>query len=83
MRQSSSTGLNSSYSQKHKTLRAISLQAKNTNSALMVSISPEYISAGGNRHPAAADWDTATGVLAYGTDINVALWDPAVSSDST
>ncbi|KAL8943955.1 MAG: hypothetical protein Q9216_000768 [Gyalolechia sp. 2 TL-2023] len=30
----------------------------------------------GNRHPAAADWDSTTGLLAYGSDRNVALWDP-------
>jgi len=39
----------------------------------------EYIAAGGNRHPAAADWDRETGLLAYGTDRNIALWEPAVS----
>ncbi|PGH14446.1 hypothetical protein AJ79_03089 [Helicocarpus griseus UAMH5409] len=37
----------------------------------------EYISAGGNRHPAAADWDHYSGILAFGADNNVALWDPA------
>ncbi|KAL2855526.1 6-phosphofructo-2-kinase-domain-containing protein [Aspergillus pseudoustus] len=42
----------------------------------MVSITTEYISVGGNRHPAAADWDVQTGILAYGADNNVALWDP-------
>ncbi|PYH48285.1 6PF2K-domain-containing protein [Aspergillus saccharolyticus JOP 1030-1] len=35
-----------------------------------------YISVGGNRHPAAADWDVHTGVLAFGADNNVALWNP-------
>lgn len=44
----------------------------------MVSISTEYISVGGNRHPAAADWDVQSGILAYGADNNVALWDPLV-----
>ncbi|KAE8146412.1 6PF2K-domain-containing protein [Aspergillus avenaceus] len=43
---------------------------------LMVSITTDYISVGGNRHPAAADWDVQTGVLAFGADNNVALWDP-------
>ncbi|KAL8841545.1 MAG: hypothetical protein Q9176_003166 [Flavoplaca citrina] len=42
----------------------------------MVGFRTEYIAAGGNRHPAAADWDAITGVLAYGSDINVALWKP-------
>ncbi|KAJ9361472.1 hypothetical protein DTO027B9_633 [Paecilomyces variotii] len=43
----------------------------------MVSITTEYISAGGNRHPAAADWDSQSGVLAFGADNNIALWNPA------
>ncbi|RAQ46776.1 RNA polymerase II Elongator subunit [Aspergillus flavus] len=42
----------------------------------MVSITSEYISVGGNRHPAAADWDIQSGVLAFGADNNVALWYP-------
>ncbi|KAL8791450.1 MAG: hypothetical protein Q9213_000066 [Squamulea squamosa] len=42
----------------------------------MVNFHTEYIAAGGNRHPAAADWDTITGLLAFGSDINVALWKP-------
>ncbi|KAF7591972.1 hypothetical protein BBP40_000819 [Aspergillus hancockii] len=42
----------------------------------MVSITTDYISVGGNRHPAAADWDVQSGVLAFGADNNVALWDP-------
>lgn len=32
----------------------------------------EYIAAGGNRHPAAADW--CGDVLAFGSGRNVALW---------
>ena len=44
----------------------------------MVSITSDYISVGGNRHPAAADWDVQSGVLAFGADNNVALWDPKV-----
>ncbi|KLJ12455.1 elongator complex protein 2 [Blastomyces silverae] len=36
----------------------------------------EYISVGGNRHTSAADWDENTGILAFGADNNVALWDP-------
>lgn len=37
---------------------------------------PEYVSAGGNRHPAAADWEQKTGLLAFGADRNIALWQP-------
>jgi elongator complex protein 2 len=41
----------------------------------------DYISVGGNRHPAAADWDRAkSGLLAFGADNNIALWDPLVRS---
>jgi elongator complex protein 2 len=46
----------------------------------MVSVSTDYISVGGNRHPGAADWDVQSGVLAYGADNNVALWEPLVGS---
>ncbi|KAI9746512.1 MAG: hypothetical protein M1818_000225 [Claussenomyces sp. TS43310] len=34
----------------------------------------EYIASGGNRHPSAADWYGK--FLAYGTDRNIALWEP-------
>ena len=34
----------------------------------------QYVAAGGNRHPSAADW--APGLLAFGASINVALWNP-------
>lgn len=44
----------------------------------MVAIKPEYIAVGGNRHPSAADWDAASGFLAYGAEKNVALWKPLV-----
>ena len=37
-----------------------------------------YISIGGNRHPAAADWDTSSGLVAYGAERNVATWRPLV-----
>lgn len=40
----------------------------------------EYLAAGANRHPSAADWNDE-GILAYGTDRNVALWRPQVSSN--
>ncbi|KAK2794927.1 hypothetical protein FQN52_006806 [Onygenales sp. PD_12] len=42
----------------------------------MAPITTEYVSVGGNRHPAAADWDARSGILAFGADNNVALWDP-------
>ncbi len=48
----------------------------------MVLVSTEYISVGGNRHPSAADWDADSGLLAYGTDNNAALWDPLVRLSS-
>ncbi|EKD13555.1 WD domain-containing protein [Drepanopeziza brunnea f. sp. 'multigermtubi' MB_m1] len=41
----------------------------------MAQASADYLAAGANRHPSAADWDTA-GLLAYGADRNVALWQP-------
>ncbi|KAJ5715742.1 Elongator complex protein 2 [Penicillium malachiteum] len=46
----------------------------------MASVSSKYISVGGNRHPGAADWDVQSGVLAYGADNNVALWEPLEST---
>lgn len=46
----------------------------------MDKITPEYLAAGANRHPSAADWDES-GLLAYGTDRNIALWYPGVSFD--
>lgn len=44
----------------------------------MFEFNTEYLAAGGNKHPAAADWDTASSLLAYGADNNVALWKPLV-----
>ena len=38
----------------------------------------EYVSVGGNRLPSAADWDSETGVLAFGAGRNVALAEPLV-----
>ena len=46
----------------------------------MDEVTNEYIAVGGNRHPAAAAWDAASGLLAYGADRNVALWFPLVDS---
>ncbi|KAJ8113593.1 hypothetical protein OPT61_g4311 [Boeremia exigua] len=43
----------------------------------MMNISPEFVSIGGNRNPAAADWDVnGSGILAFGADNCIALWDP-------
>lgn len=44
----------------------------------MVAFSPLYFAAGANRHPAAADWDVLSGLLAYGSDRNIAIWNPLV-----
>lgn len=44
-----------------------------------MNIVGEFISIGGNRNPAAADWDTeGSGYLAFGADNSIALWDPLV-----
>ena len=42
-----------------------------------MNVSSTFVSIGGNRNPAAADWDD--GVLAFGADNSIALWDPQVS----
>lgn len=44
----------------------------------MFEFNPHYLAAGGNKHPAAADWDPASSLFAYGADNNVALWNPLV-----
>lgn len=44
----------------------------------MVDWNIEYLAVGGNRHPSAADWDPASGLLAFGADRNVAIWSPLV-----
>lgn len=38
--------------------------------------SVDFVAAGGNRHPAAADWDSTSGILAFASDRNIALWKP-------
>lgn len=44
-----------------------------------MDIFSEFISIGGNRNPAAADWDAeGLGLLAFGADNSIALWDPSV-----
>ncbi|KAL8694520.1 MAG: hypothetical protein Q9218_000850 [Villophora microphyllina] len=42
----------------------------------MIQFQTTYIAAGGNRYPAAGDWNEATGLLAYGSGRNIALWRP-------
>lgn len=50
---------------------------------MAASVSPEFLAAGGNRHPSAADWDASgSGLLAFGSDKNVALWDPLDETDA-
>jgi elongator complex protein 2 len=45
-----------------------------------MKVSSAYISIGGNRNPAAADWDEgASQLLAFGADNSIALWDPQAS----
>ncbi|OAP56973.1 hypothetical protein AYL99_09085 [Fonsecaea erecta] len=39
-------------------------------------VQDEYLSAGANRHSAAADWSTSSGFLAFGADQNVGIWSP-------
>ncbi|KAL1649181.1 Elongator subunit elp2 [Diplodia intermedia] len=43
----------------------------------MVQVATNFIAAGGNRQPNAADWDQhRSGLLAYGAGNNIALWNP-------
>ncbi|RSL96684.1 hypothetical protein CEP52_011312 [Fusarium oligoseptatum] len=42
-------------------------------------VSVEYLSSGANRQTAVADW-SRSGILAFGADINVALWQPSLDS---
>lgn len=42
----------------------------------MKFVTSDFLAAGGNRHPSAADWDCSSGVLAFGADRNIALWKP-------
>ena len=44
-------------------------------------VSAEYLTAGANRQTAVADW-SRSGLLAFGADVNVALWQPRVSRGS-
>lgn len=42
------------------------------------TVASRYLSAGANRYAAAADW-SEDGIVAFGSDTNVSLWNPAVS----
>jgi elongator complex protein 2 len=42
------------------------------------TVESRYLSAGANRYAAAADW-SEDGLVAFGSDTNVCLWDPSVS----
>jgi len=42
-------------------------------------IDTRYLSAGANRYAAIADW-SEDGLVAFGADVNVCLWNPAVST---
>jgi elongator complex protein 2 len=44
-----------------------------------MEVSADYLSAGGNRHPSAAAWDSESGLLAFGSGRNIALWSPLVN----
>ncbi|KAF4551302.1 Elongator complex protein 2-like protein 2 [Elsinoe fawcettii] len=46
----------------------------------MININQSFISAGGNRHPNAADWKD--GVLAFGSGHNVAIWNALHNNDA-
>lgn len=40
----------------------------------------EYLSVGANRHTAGADW-SGSGLVAFGADSSIALWQPDVSGN--
>jgi elongator complex protein 2 len=45
-----------------------------------MDVSSAFNSIGGNRNPAAADWDEGgVQLLAFGADNSIALWDPQAS----
>lgn len=45
-----------------------------------MNVSIAFAAIGGNRNPAAADWDEGgSQLLAFGADNSIALWDPQVS----
>lgn len=42
-----------------------------------VEVDSRYLSAGANRYAAAADWGE-NGLVAFGADTNICLWNPSV-----
>lgn len=52
-------------------------EAMNENMAETI-VESRYLSAGANRYAGAADW-SEDGLVAFGSDSNVCLWDPSVS----
>jgi hypothetical protein len=51
---------------------------------MKMGIAPEFISIGGNRNPAAADWDQdGPRLLAFGADNSIAVWEPEVWNSET
>ncbi|KAI9677605.1 MAG: hypothetical protein M1817_006559 [Caeruleum heppii] len=42
----------------------------------MFKVNLDFVAVGGNGYPAASDWDPSSGLLAFGADNNIALWDP-------
>ncbi|RMD42543.1 hypothetical protein DV735_g2603, partial [Chaetothyriales sp. CBS 134920] len=54
------------------------MPSSTTSSTSSIDFLPriEYLSAGGNRNSAAADWSVHSKYLAYGADQNIALWCP-------
>jgi hypothetical protein len=49
------------------------------STSAMARVNTDFIAVGGNRHPSAADWDPQSGLLAFGADRNIAIWNPLVS----
>lgn len=47
-----------------------------------VKVDVEYLSIGANRQTAAGDWNI-DGTVAFGADVNIALWRPNVSNSSS
>lgn len=51
-------------------------------SEVEATVDTRYLSAGANRYSAVADWGeygNDDGLVAFGADTNVCLWNPAVS----
>jgi len=59
-------------------LRARVSESTAENMSDTTTVESRYLSAGANRYAAAADWSD-DGLVAFGADSNVCLWDPTVS----